>query len=236
MLIHELAHLIAATVIGLKIAYISIQPFGLNLRLKNKIVNSLSDEIILYSAGPLVNIIFALMGIFIYSRSTSIYAYDFYLKNISLFVINMLPIVPLDGGVILKKIIMYKKGCRFAEKCMSVISCVFTIALILLGVYLIKINQFNFSVILLIVFMIGNIFTQKEKYNVDFVREIMHYKSKAEGKSVKAYVVHESKNFADISLQFNMQNFYIVFFTDQTGKIVKIMTETEILNRITKNN
>lgn len=234
MFIHELAHLVAAVSIGLKVAYISIQPFGFNLRLKNKIINSLSDEIILYSAGPLINIIFAIIGIIIYSRSTSIYAYDFYLKNISLFIINLLPILPLDGGVILKKIIMYKKGYRFAHNCMLIIGGIITIFLIIVSVYLVWINKFNYSVIMLTVFMIGNIFTQKEKYNIDFVREIIHYKNKSQSKTVKVYVMPEYTNLSDISLSFNMQNYFIVFFVDKSGEIVKIMTETEILNQITK--
>lgn len=234
MLVHELAHLVAAISIGLKAAYISIQPFGFNLRLRNKIINSLSDEIILYSAGPLVNVIFAIIGSIIYSRSTSIYAYDFYLKNISLFIINLLPILPLDGGVILKKIIMYKKGYRFAHNCMLITGGIMTAILVIISIYLVWLNKFNYSVVMLAVFMLGNIFTQKEKYNVDFVREIINYKNKSQSKTVKVYVMQEHTNLSDISLSFNMQNYYIVFFVNKNGEIVKIMTETEILNQITK--
>ena len=53
MFIHEIAHLLAAIGIGLKPARIIFFPFGVNLKLKNKLVYSLSDEIILYIAGPL---------------------------------------------------------------------------------------------------------------------------------------------------------------------------------------
>lgn len=217
--------------IGLKPAYIAFHPFGVNLRLKNKIVGSLSDEIILYFSGPLVNIIFALVCLLIYKQNNNIYVYDFYIKNIALFFINMLPIVPLDGGVILKKIIMYRIGYKAAQRLMLVISCIFTGVLCVMGIYLIYINNTNFSVILLTAFMIGNIFTQKEKYNIDFIREVIFYNDKKKQR-VKIYAAESEESLSDISLNFNMQNFYIVFFMDKHGKINRIMTETEILNRV----
>ena len=43
MFVHELSHLIAASAIGLKPSYIAFYPFGVNLKLKNKLVCSLSD-------------------------------------------------------------------------------------------------------------------------------------------------------------------------------------------------
>lgn len=44
MILHELAHCLAAVCIGLKISHIDFYPFGVNLKLKNKLVYSLADE------------------------------------------------------------------------------------------------------------------------------------------------------------------------------------------------
>lgn len=234
MICHETAHLTAALFIGLKPSYIAIHPFGVNLRLKNKIICSLSDEIILYFAGPFLNIMLALISALFLRYFKSEYAYDFYIKNICLFVINMLPILPLDGGVILKKIIMYKKGYKYAQNVMNAVSALFICVVIVFGVYLIYINNMNFSVLLLAVFMIGNIFTQREKYNIDFVKEIIFYKNKNyKNKPVKIYAVPDSESYSNISLKFDMQNFHIVFFLNSNGSIEDILTETEILNRVT---
>ena len=38
MILHELAHCLAAVCIGLKISHIDFYPFGVNLKLKNKLV------------------------------------------------------------------------------------------------------------------------------------------------------------------------------------------------------
>ena len=48
MLIHELSHFFAARLIGLEAERICLYPFGVNLKLKNKMIHSLSDECILY--------------------------------------------------------------------------------------------------------------------------------------------------------------------------------------------
>ena len=46
MILHELAHCLAAVCIGLKISHIDFYPFGVNLKLKNKLVYSLANDII----------------------------------------------------------------------------------------------------------------------------------------------------------------------------------------------
>ena len=90
MFLHEMAHCIAAVCIGLKIDYIAFLPFGVNLRLKNKMVFSIADEIILYISGPLCNIAFAFFAAVVCRK----YNYEifrmFYISNIVLFLINML--------------------------------------------------------------------------------------------------------------------------------------------------
>ena len=67
MLLHELSHMMAAILIGLSIDKICLQPFGVNLKLGNRFVHSLSDEVILYMSGPLCNIVLSIVSLFLYS-------------------------------------------------------------------------------------------------------------------------------------------------------------------------
>ena len=100
MTVHELSHLLAAVCIGLKPSRIVFYPFGVNLKLKTRMIYSISDEVILYFAGPFSNVIMALLAVFLDFPMKE----EFYIQNIALFILNMLPIIPLDGGVILKKV------------------------------------------------------------------------------------------------------------------------------------
>ena len=56
---------------------------------------------------------------------------------------------------------------------MTVISAVFSAMIMGLGIYVMYITKFNFSVLLFSALMIGNIFTQSEKYNVDLTKTLM---------------------------------------------------------------
>lgn len=232
MIIHELAHCIAALCIGLKISHIDFYPFGVNLKLKNKLVYSISDEMILYFSGPFCNIMFALVLIVMYNY----YPYEsikyFYVSNIMLFCMNMIPSVPLDGGILLKKIIAYRLGYANANKIMTVISVLLSALVMVLGVYVIYVTKFNFSVLLFAVLMIGNIFTQSEKYNVDLAKTFMFNNKKK--KSVRHIVVENKCNYRDIVDKFVPKDYNMVYILSDDGKVKEIITETEVIDKLTK--
>ncbi len=237
MTLHELAHFITAVCIGLVPSHIAIEPFGLNLRLKNQIVYSLYDEILLYISGPCVNLIFALLAYGINTKLHNIWIADFALKNISLFIINILPIVPLDGGIITKKILTYYVGCKTADNIMRVITLALIGVLVTFGVILTLKSQFNFSIVFLCVFLIMNIFTQKEKYNVDFVKELMFYKHKmGENKNehIKLTVADSSDCVRKSAERFTKRTFSIVFVLDKNACVENIVTEPQIIDGIVK--
>lgn len=235
MLLHELCHTISAVCIGLKISHITLYPFGVNLKLGNKMVYSLSDEIILYASGPLFNACAALIAVILYKT----YPYEelryFYMCNVMLFVMNMLPAVPLDGGIILKKILAYRIGSKSAGTVMTVVSAVIASAEVLLGVYVIWKTKMNFSILLFSVLMIGNIFTQKEKYNTDFLRALMFHEKKNK-KRVRHIMADSGESYEEIAGRFNTGDYGVVYVTNSDGKILKTLTETEIIKKLVDTN
>ena len=207
MILHELAHCLAAVCIGLKISHIDFYPFGVNLKLKNKLVYSLADEMILYFSGPFCNILFALIAMIVYSRYPNESVKFFYISNTMLFCMNMIPSVPLDGGILLKKIIAYRLGYNSANKIMTIISAVFS------------------------ALMIGNIFTQSEKYNVDLTKTLMFNNKKK--KSVRHIVVENECNYCDIVDEFIPKDYNVVYIVSDDGKVKDIITETQVIDKLT---
>jgi stage IV sporulation protein FB len=134
MALHESSHLIAALCIGLKPESITFSPFGVNLKLKNKIISSISDEVILYSSGPLVNGVLAIVGLILND-------YTLYRINTVLMIMNLLPVIPLDGGMICMRILSYRIGQRRAKKILN------TITFILSVLFLFVLNTFNKSAV-----------------------------------------------------------------------------------------
>ena len=229
--VHELSHLFAAYCIGLKASRIVFYPFGVNLKLKNRIIYSVSDEVILYLAGPFSNVLMAFVSIFFDFP----FKEEFYLQNIALFALNMLPVAPLDGGVIVKRITAGIFGYKGAERIMKTVSILLTGLLAVFGIYLSVINKFNYSIVFLSVFLVSGIFTASEKYNVDFINELIYYKEKRrDGKRVRGVIACDGTDLKKIAEKFRPGYFYIVVFLDNEGNMKKTMTETEILHSLTK--
>lgn len=231
MTLHELSHLLAAKLIGLRVSYIAFHPFGVNLKLKNKIIFKLSDEILLYLAGPLCNILLSCVSLFLYARFKNPYLQFFYAANITLFIMNMLPVVPLDGGIILKKLLMYRTGYKTAGNIMTAVSAVLVASMLIFGAYILYVTRFNYSLLFLAAFLLGNVFTQKEKYNVDFIKELMFYKDK-HSKRVRHHIANEYTDLKTAAKVFSAGAYSVIYFLGDDGKIKKIMTETEIMDKI----
>lgn len=231
--LHELAHLIAALCIGLKPSRMIFFPFGVNLKLKNSIIGALSDEIILYMSGPLFNAVMAILSLFFINNQ---YTKLFYYNNIGLFLFNILPILPMDGGILMKKILTARVGYRMSEIILKYVSLILISFLIIIQGYLLQKNNFNFSILLAVIFLTGNIFTNKEKYNLEFTRELMYYKikDKKKIKRVKGYQIKWDVNYKELAKDFSRCNHYIIFKEDKNGKIEDILTERHIIEEILK--
>lgn len=120
-IIHELGHLICGICLKLKPSNIKITPVGVQISFKNCIQdynikikkgNEICiKRIIIASAGPLVNIFIALMVALI-PNNTFVNKEVLVYANILLALFNLLPIYPLDGGRILKELIIIIKRKR----------------------------------------------------------------------------------------------------------------------------
>ncbi len=235
MTIHALSHLVSAKCIGLKCSHITFYPFGLNLKLKNTIIYNLSDEIILYLSGPLSNILMALVVGFVGLKNELLL--DFYYKNLALFVINILPIIPLDGGMILKKTLNYRFGYDGGNRVMRVVSAVFLGIVLLFFSYLLYIEQFNPSMCIFIVFLIGNIIFSKEKYDTNLLKELLYAREKNNEKKTKyAKLIgaDEKTSLIEVAKKFRPNSKCFVFITNEDNKIKEIKTKEEIIDGLLK--
>lgn len=230
-LFHEIAHLFAALCIGLKPSRIVFFPFGVNLKLKNSIIGALSDEIILYMSGPLLNAVLAILSVIFIKNQ---YFNLFYYNNLGLFLFNILPILPMDGGILMKKILSARVGYRRSELILKCTSFILILFLVVIQCYLLIKNKFNFSILLAVIFLTGNIFTNKEKYNLEFTRELMFYKMKDKKKikRVKGYQIKWDVNYKDLAKDFSRCNHYIIFKENKNGEIEEILTERHIIEEI----
>ena len=159
-IIHELGHLLAGLLLGMKPESIELKPYGLSISFKliptnynKKIAKGnllVVKKIFVALSGPLTNLIMIIiifnMHINIWDNLICIYA------NLLIMVFNLLPIYPLDGGRILKGILHIFLGKLESEKYINNISfvCLLIITLISsIAIYYIK----NIAIFLMIILL-----------------------------------------------------------------------------------
>lgn len=222
MALHEAAHFIAAEYIGLKTKKITVSPFGLHLTLDCKIINSFADEAILYLAGPLANAVFAIVFAVLKCE-------DLYKLNTVLFVMNILPFPPLDGGMIAVRVISKKTGRKRAYKMLGTVS-------VLIGIFLLAAagvcawrGYINPSLFMLSVLFIGNIFTGKEMYNTDFINAIAY--SEKHSNRAKVIIIDDMHPISEALKDFSPSYTMLGVCLDKNGTVCRFMTETEMLEK-----
>ena len=106
---HEAAHLISSVILNIKMDKFKVTIFGFNINTDLEQVGFFK-KLLLFLAGPACNIF-----LFLLFKNT---AYNnFAQANLFLAIVNMLPVVPLDGGNICKSVLQIfldlKSVCRY---------------------------------------------------------------------------------------------------------------------------
>ncbi len=147
--LHEMGHTAAARSFGIEVKSIVLWPLGGFASLKRR-PEQTWQNLLIVAAGPAVNLILALilinlalgeryllhylvlpdLSLFLYRLNVYSFLLGLIIANLSLFVFNLVPIYPLDGGQMARDVLTMLFGERRADQAMVFIS--FPLALILL--------------------------------------------------------------------------------------------------------
>lgn len=234
--LHELAHYLAASHFGVEADKIIIMPFGMSLRLKDDFVKSPQQEFIISAAGPCANIVIALILKILSDLSLISWEYfSFMLKaNLTLAFLNLLPILPLDGGRCLKSLLTLKIGFIRAFNITYLLSKIFIAILTVAGTALLIFTKFNFSLLLISAFLIVSAFSERHTARRIIMRDILHSSKKAAecGNKTEFLVASKHDSASKIINLFSYNKYYIVSVIDDNMSVCGFLTETEIINGV----
>lgn len=239
VLIHELFHIAAARYFKVKIKSIYFVPFGVSLSLKNNYVYKPKEEIIISFAGPFANIIMIIGALFFaaYFNVDQYYFNYFLCANIFLFCLNIMPALPLDGGRILKAILVLFCSNTKAYKIVKFSTFTVIVLMSILGVYLVLKTKLNISIILICIFLFFNVINEKKQNSLIIMRGLIYHKEKLlEYKilKVKYYVVISSLPAKKIFKYLNYHNYCIFTVLDNSLMVTGTLTESQIINGFIK--
>ena len=109
VLIHELSHLLVCVKLGIPTQSITILPYGMEL--KHSSIPKPKEQIKISLAGPVSNLLIFFVG-FIHIKSGIVNEEISFItsSNLLLFLFNLIPCMPLDGGEILKSFFSSRFG------------------------------------------------------------------------------------------------------------------------------
>ena len=173
LFIHEMGHIIIAKCYNYKISEISIFPFGFYARILNLDYGRSLEVFMILFGGLSMHFLFYYIILFIYHLDMISVSFCEYLINInkSIFIFNMIPIYPLDGGRLLfiflrlflnyrlSKIIIYIFSISFTLILLKYANLSLMIVLILLIILIVK------DILCLNLQLVENIYYKEKDFN-----------------------------------------------------------------------
>lgn len=238
IIIHELAHVYLAFKLGYKVDCVELFPFGGVARIEGLIGTEPLKEIKVVVIGPAINVLLAVVFILTKKYLFENQIIDLLIKtNVMLALINLLPILPLDGGRILRAILSLNIGIKKATLCVLEFTYILSTIIILIGaVFSIK-NMYGIYLILFFIFII--IAAKKEKNMAVFIclKQIICKKQRMTKTGI--YKVQHIICLNDMKIKSVIENFlpnkyHIIIVIDREGKVIGTLYEKQILEGVIK--
>ncbi len=227
---HECAHAFAARRMGYSLKKVVLMPYGAVV--SGDIAGiSPTQELWVCAAGPLVNAVTALFFVALWWLLPESYPYTDVAAQVSLslFLVNLLPAYPLDGGRALR-VLLRPLGEKRAKRVCLVLTC--CIAVVLLGVFVYScFHTLNLSVLFFAVFLVAGCFGKESYTRISFSRQ----KSLLRGVEEKRIAVDGSLTVG-YCLRFLRDDKYTVFILFEDESFFGEVSEEEFLTAVEEGN
>lgn len=239
VLLHEGAHMMIAKLLGYKVENIELFPFGGVARIKEDISMNPQHEIIIAAAGPICNFILAFLAYNLFhpinlpDKLIIIFVY----ANLSIGIFNLIPILPLDGGRIIRAYLAFIIGVKKSTKVIVNVSKALSIVLFMWGCLIIQYNKLNIFILFLALFLFIAAKREEQMAGYIFMKEINNKKQYLLDKGVlntKYLVAIKDSSAKDIMNQFVPRKYHIITVMDKKCNIIGLLTESEMIEGVLK--
>ena len=233
--LHELGHIAMATLFGQRFIQIEFLPFGGVAKPDSIITLSTAREILVAISGPLVNVLIALVLICTSHFFPSVAGRLTYALETTLMMgfINSLPAMPLDGGRILSAVLSHRFGARRASLAVSIIGRIVALMLLGITVYGIFNGIYNYTLLLMVVFLFYGAFKEKRSVPYKVIRNVNSKRDHIERSGsmrIRTLAVNQRMSVSETLTLFTPNYYHIVTIVDDRLDPVGCVSESQILD------
>ncbi|HHY14044.1 MAG TPA: hypothetical protein GX526_05320 [Thermoanaerobacterales bacterium] len=232
--IHEGAHCIVGEIIGYKVSEIELTPYGGAAKFEGLIGAPPLDDIIISISGPLINIIIAiccvildlegLIGsdLFIFFIKTNLYLAGF----------NLIPVLPLDGGRIMRAILSIFTGYRKATEVGILSGKILAIIMFFFGIYIIFLGSLNITPIIVSLFIFWSLKNEEQYFIYAYINSISKKTKILKQKGTLNHyslIIFKETPLKNVIKRFVPNKYCTIKIINEKGEILGELTEKEVI-------
>lgn len=230
--LHEIAHTITGWFLGVKVRSVELFPFGGQAQVQDFMALLPEKEIYLAAAGPVFSL--TLAGIFHYTTLSVHPLGELFINvNLTLGLFNCLPVLPLDGGrmvrAFLSSRIGYRRATHYTAQAGKFVAVVLLLGAVFFYIYL---QQINTNLIFIGIFLYWAAYREGKFLAYAFMRFLVHKKAELAQKGFlpARQIVGQSNTFIPTILNSLGPNYYtVVVEVDENHQIVGMHSEAVLI-------
>jgi stage IV sporulation protein FB len=228
--IHEMGHAAAASFFSWRIKKITLLPFGGVAEMEEHGNRPLKEEAIVVLAGPLQHVWMVAVAYFLFSLSLIpenlyqlIYSY-----NLMIFLFNLFPVWPLDGGKLVFMLLSLQKSFPIAHQQTLIISF-FSLGIFSIITLIAAPSHLNIWII--IGFLLFSLYYEWKQRRYIFMRFLLerYYGKKADLQALKPIQANEQDLLIDVLERFQRGCKHPII-VESNGKEKGMLDENELLH------
>jgi stage IV sporulation protein FB len=230
VLLHEAGHAVAAKLLHIRVEEIELFPFGGIAKMEDITKYGGLMEAAIAVAGPAISAAIAVAGTALSKQNDLFKAVAQF--NMILFTFNIMPALPMDGGRILRNILLHFMSYKQATKIMVILGRLAAIALVFYNILIIYKGSTSIAYIITALFIYLG--CHKElRYSSYYY--LLNKNNKKSGLGKKRLRVRTLKLHKDIYIrsavsQFSPNTVCVIHVIDDNRRVIKILNEADIMD------
>lgn len=235
VMLHEIGHTVIAKLLGIRVEEIELFPYGGVAKMEDITKYGGYTEAFIAVAGPLVSGAIAAIG-YIFAEGRELFA-TIAQFNFILLVFNILPALPMDGGRILRNVLMHHMSYKQATKAMVISGRLISIALVLYNIVIIYRGSSSAAYIITGVFIYMGCHKEMKYCSYYYLLHKNNYKKNQSRKKrlrTRIINVHEDTLIRFAANQFSPGTICEVHVLNSFGHVTGVLTEADIMDAFLK--